>query len=227
MRRQVHEHATDTSAERRPSLSCTDRDVGGDCARLVPYGRRSDARAPLPWRQAEGVPCGTDVLTPTYAFATDPSISFESSTRWPPSRSCRSVPRGGVVNARRPGRRPGRSEAKSIDDAEPGASIESAMVRGADLESGSAKFRREQTCVCARGFLANHRLSCSVRCGHEHVHARRAFSRHDLCAQTWTCGTATDGVNDPVSTGWGHSPVRTRGSFTPSFVQRLQQLHLP
>ena len=39
------------------------------------------------------------------------------------------VPRAGVVNARRPGRRPGRSEAKSIDDAEHGASMISAMVR--------------------------------------------------------------------------------------------------
>jgi hypothetical protein len=38
------------------------------------------------------------------------------------------VPRGGVVNARRPGRRPGRSEAESVDDVEHGASIECAMV---------------------------------------------------------------------------------------------------
>jgi hypothetical protein len=38
------------------------------------------------------------------------------------------VPRAGVVNARRPGHRPGRSEAESIDDAEHGASIIGAMV---------------------------------------------------------------------------------------------------
>ena len=38
------------------------------------------------------------------------------------------VPRAGVVNARRPGRRPGRSEAKSIDEAEHGASLKCAMV---------------------------------------------------------------------------------------------------
>jgi hypothetical protein len=37
------------------------------------------------------------------------------------------VPRAGVVNARRPGRRPGRSDAESIDDAEHGASIIGAM----------------------------------------------------------------------------------------------------
>lgn len=40
------------------------------------------------------------------------------------------VPRAGVVNARRPGRRPGRSEAKSIDEAEHGASLRCAMVGG-------------------------------------------------------------------------------------------------
>lgn len=39
------------------------------------------------------------------------------------------VPRAGVVNARRPGHGPGRSAAKSIDDAEHGASIEHAMVQ--------------------------------------------------------------------------------------------------
>ena len=44
------------------------------------------------------------------------------------------VPRAGVVNARRPGRRPGRSEAKSIDDAEHGASMISAMVRYLNLD---------------------------------------------------------------------------------------------
>jgi len=41
----------------------------------------------------------------------------------------RRVPRGGIVNARRPGHRPGRSEAESIDDVEHGASIDAAMVR--------------------------------------------------------------------------------------------------
>jgi hypothetical protein len=44
------------------------------------------------------------------------------------------VPRAGVVNARRPGRRPGRSEAKSIDDAEHGAIMISAMVRCLNLD---------------------------------------------------------------------------------------------
>ena len=42
------------------------------------------------------------------------------------------VPRGGVVNARRPGRQPGRSGAESIDDAEHGATIKNAMVRRLD-----------------------------------------------------------------------------------------------
>ena len=45
------------------------------------------------------------------------------------------VPRAGVVNARRPGRRPGRSEAKSIDEAEHGATLECAMDGGLSADA--------------------------------------------------------------------------------------------
>jgi hypothetical protein len=45
------------------------------------------------------------------------------------------VPRAGVVNARRPGHGPGRSEAESIDDVEHGASIIRAMVARLDLHA--------------------------------------------------------------------------------------------
>ena len=40
--------------------------------------------------------------------------------------------------------------------------------------------------------------------------------------KTATCDTTNDGVNDPVSTAWGHSQGMTPGSFTPSLVHRLQ-----
>ena|SRR5438309_3756775 len=99
------------------------------CARCRALWAPAGCALRWPWRRTEGVPCGTDVMKPTYACAISSSTSFEQSTRWQPSRSCLPVPRGGVVNARRPGRRPGRSEAKSIDDAEHGASMISAMVR--------------------------------------------------------------------------------------------------
>lgn len=46
----------------------------------------------------------------------------------PPSRIRRPEPRAGVVNARRPGHGPGRSNAKSIDHTEHGVSIVGAMV---------------------------------------------------------------------------------------------------
>ena len=45
------------------------------------------------------------------------------------------------------------------------------------------------------------------------MHAGGAFVLHDLCAQTLTCGTTNDGVNDPVSAAWGHLLGRTAGSF--------------
>jgi hypothetical protein len=58
--------------------------------------------------------------------------------------------------------------------------------------------------------------------GHEVVHAGGAFVLHNLRAQTATCGTTNDGVNDPVSTAWGQWRGRTPGSFTPSLVQQLR-----
>jgi hypothetical protein len=60
---------------------------------------------------------------------------------------------------------------------------------------------------------------------HEDVHAGGAFFLHDLRAETGTRGTTNDGVNDPVSTAWGHSQSRTPGSFTPSLVHALRQRH--
>ena len=122
------------------------------------------------------------------------------------------VPRAGVVNARRPGRRPGRSEAKSIDEAEHGASMKCAMVRQRDLDpqrrdvpSGKRWDAREPISVAIRRPLH------PGESGHEHEHAGGAFVVHDLCAQTATCGTTNDGVNDPVSTAWGHSARQDSG----------------
>jgi hypothetical protein len=49
-----------------------------------------------------------------------------------------------------------------------------------------------------------------------------AFVLHDRCVPTVTSGTTNDGVNDAVSTAWGHSQGRTPGSFTLSLVHRLR-----
>ena len=98
-----------------------------------PCGRWPDARSVGPWRRTEGVPCGTDVMMSTYACGIPASTLFERSTIADHRVVAETVPRGGVVNARRPGRRPGRSEAKSIDDAEHGASMKVAMVRCLNL----------------------------------------------------------------------------------------------
>jgi hypothetical protein len=68
----------------------------------------------------------------------------ETITRTTIALRARHVPRAGVVNARRPGPRPGRSEAKSIDDTEHGASIEDSMVSGANTDSPTATFFRER-----------------------------------------------------------------------------------
>jgi hypothetical protein len=135
------------------------------------------------------------------------------------------VPRAGVVNARRPGRRPGRSEAKSIDDGEHGASMKCAMVdseiwiRKGGVPSGKRWDAREPISVrFVRRFIpADLDTNTSAR--------PARFVVHDLCAQTATYGTTNDGVNDPVSAAWGQCQGRTAGSFTPSLVHRLPYRH--
>jgi hypothetical protein len=134
------------------------------------------------------------------------------------------VPRGGVVNARRPGPRPGRSGAQSIDDAEHGASLKSAMVRRQDLDAGTGRSVRKNMARTRTDCSSIRRPHCSRESGHEVVQAGGASVLHNLRAQTATGGTANDGVNDPVSTAWGHWRGRTAGSFTPSLVQRLRHL---
>lgn len=138
------------------------------------------------------------------------------------AQSCRaqasSMPEG-------PARRPGRSEAKSIDDAEHGASLKDAMVRRQDLDPRTRCSSRENMRRARTDFCSTRRPHCSGKCGHEDVHVDGAIALHELCAQTATCDTTNDGVNDPVSTLWGHSTGRTPGSFTPSSVHRLQHQH--
>ena len=88
------------------------------------------------------------------------------------------MPRGGVVNARRPGRRPGRSEAESIDDAEPGASIDRAMVRRADLDSDPREFRVSNVGCRRPDCWRSIDSFCSAKSGHEYMHTCGALIRH-------------------------------------------------
>ena len=166
------------------------------------------------WRTG-GVPCGTEVMSPTYARSMQSSTSLCASPVRPPSRSCQSVPRAGVVNARRPGRRPGRSEAKSIDDAEHGASIIGAMVVSFDRSPDhdpvfQANCAHARTDSCGTHRHASGRVS---------VRAGGAVLLHELGSQTATRDTTNDGVNDLVRVPWGQVPGTTPGSFTPSLVQ--------
>ncbi len=137
----------------------------------------------------------------------------------PPSRHCPLVPRGGIVNARRPDHRTGRSEAESIDDAEHGASIIGAMVvrfdsrtdRGHVLQKNSARARTDSCGI--------HRHTSAVGSGRADRGHRRRDSPAGTGTQTRTRATASDGVNDPVRAPWGQVPGTVAGSFTPSFLQ--------
>jgi hypothetical protein len=70
----------------------------------------------------------------------------------------------------------------------------------------------------ANRFLLDSSAEFFGESGHENTHVRGASVRRELCAETSTRGTTNDGVNDPVSTAWGHRQGRTAGSFTPSLV---------
>ena len=125
------------------------------------------------------------------------------------------MPRGGVVNARRPGRRPGRSEAESVDDAEHGASIIGAMVVQFDRRPDRVVFFR-RTAVVREPIPAEHigTLLASRMC----TRAAR-FSCTNRARGQLTRGTTNDGVNDPIRTPWGQVQGTKAGSFTPSLVQ--------
>jgi hypothetical protein len=95
------------------------------------------------------------------------------------------VPRGGVVNARRPGRWPGRSEAKSIDDAEPGASMKGAMVRWRDLDPRTRRRVRKNMGRGRTDFCWIRRPRCSGESGTQRrARGRRVFPARTLRADS-------------------------------------------
>jgi hypothetical protein len=134
------------------------------------------------------------------------------------------VPRAGVVNARRPGRRPGRSEAKSIDEAEHGASLKCAM---SPAGSGSQRRRsfRETLGRARAHFLCDSSAASSPRIWtRTRARARRVRRARPVRAdsdmrheQRWRERPRLDAL--------GHSQDRTPGSFTPSLVHRLRYRH--
>jgi hypothetical protein len=127
------------------------------------------------------------------------------------------VPRAGVVNARRPGPRPGRSEAKSIDDAEHGASIKGAMVPDAESCLPNAMFFRERWPRERTQSASGSRLLCPGGPGYDHVHAGGAFVRHVLSThgsdkghdQRWRERPRRDALGPPAGqdTGVVHASV--------------------
>jgi hypothetical protein len=121
-----------------------------------------------------------------------------------------------------PARRPGRSAAQSIDDAEHGNSMKNAMALGKiwmqerDVSFRKTRDSRESIAVRFAGRIVPANLDTKT-C------ARAACSSCTSRARRQpTFRTTNDGVNDPVSTAWGHKQGRTAGSFTPSLVQRLR-----
>jgi hypothetical protein len=92
----------------------------------------------------------------------------------------RHVPRAGVDNARRPGPRPGRSKAKSIDDAKHGTSIKDAMVSGAKTDLPNATFFRERLPRERTRSASGSRTALSRQAWTWSCHAGGAFVGHVL-----------------------------------------------
>jgi hypothetical protein len=61
---------------------------GEGCARCRALWAPTGCALRWPLRRTEDVPCGTDVMTATYARAISSSSSFDPSARRPPSRKC-------------------------------------------------------------------------------------------------------------------------------------------
>ena len=191
-----------------------------DALQTVPLGRSAECALRMPLWRTGGVPCGTDGMRPTYARAMFVVNIVVNRHQIDHHRVVANrVPRAGVVNARRPGHRPGRSEAESIDDAEHGASIIGAMVVPFDLATERASCSAGERGSCANRFLRNTSARFCGRSGRATVHAGGAILLHELGSQTATRDTTNDGVNDPVRAPWGQVQGTTAGSFTPSLVQ--------
>jgi len=98
------------------------------------------------------VPSGTDDVV--NIRLRDPLVKPSTDRQLADHRAvAENVPRGGVVNARRPGRRPGRSAAKSIDDAEHGAIVNARWcdawiwIRKRDVSGGNIRTGHERVSV--------------------------------------------------------------------------------
>src|SRR5690606_23681994 len=77
-------------------------DVVRGALQTVPCGDRRNARSGGQLWRTGGVPFGTDGIWSTYARPRSSSTPFRLHQIAPPSRRCRTVPRGGVVHARGP-----------------------------------------------------------------------------------------------------------------------------
>lgn len=142
------------------------------------------------------------------------------------------MPRAGVVNARRPGRRPGRSKAKSIDDAEHGASIEDAMVSDARTDSPNATFFRERWPRERTQFASGSRTALSRRtgtrsCARGQRVVRHVLSTHDRDKghdQRWRERPRRGGLGPPAGqdTGVVHASVGS-ATATPAPVATAAQ----
>lgn len=134
-----------------------------------------------PLGRTEDVPCGTDVMTPTYSCAIRTSTPSERPSHDPPSRKSQ------IRAARRrrqcpQGPAPGRVEAKRRALTTP-STVRTSKTRWCQARKLTCRMRRSSGKDChASGpdLRADHELLCPGELRHDHVHAGGAFVRHVL-----------------------------------------------
>ena len=153
-----------------------------------PWGGRRNARSGCRCGEPEECRAALTEMSPPYARVMSRQHRCEPSSDDHHRVVANRVPRAGVVNARRPGHRPGRSEAESIDDAEHGASIIGAMVVQFDLATERASRSAGERGSCANRFLRN-------------------TSAH-FCGRIWPRECARGRRDSPARTGLADSDTR-------------------
>lgn len=190
-------------------------------------------------RDAEGVPCGTGSMASRYAPLARPSTSGAASKRLTPSRTSVVKPRAGGVHARRPGRRPGRSEAESMDAAQHGVSMEDAMVVRLELIENERGIHGEKCasqragCEAARDQVSGAKarrasrvvVSTLLARSHRRFHTRLYAGIHPCSrAAVLLRRQGTRGVSDhPAGRGLGSARGPNGWSLTPRFPRRPLQ----
>ncbi len=126
------------------------------------------------------MPCGTDVMTPTYSCAIRRSTPSERPSHEPPSR--KSQTRAARRRRQRPKARPSAGSKRSEERWRRRARRQDQRRDGVrrEIRLTACDVLPGKIATSEPDLRADHRLLCPGELGHDHVHAGGAFVRHVL-----------------------------------------------